>query len=88
MPQAVVPFELNSKSFTISIFIIMAVVRLLFIAQCALSRGPSYWVKATVWIMKRRVDAVSYGRTAMRGQSGPHSPRSAAEGIGLEILAV
>lgn len=42
MPQAVIPFKLNPKSFVIAIFVIMATVRLLFVVFGALLR----WWKA------------------------------------------
>jgi heme/copper-type cytochrome/quinol oxidase subunit 1 len=42
MPQAVIPFKLNTKSFVVAIFVIMASVRLLFAVFGALLR----WWKA------------------------------------------
>lgn len=66
MPESVMPFKLNSKSFIISIFVIMAIVRLLFVLLGALVRRPWLWKKVTVWKKTAQFDEL-YQRFAMSG---------------------
>jgi hypothetical protein len=66
MPESVLPFKLNSKSFIISIFVIMAIVRLLFILLGALVRRPWLWRKVTAWKKTTQLDEL-YQRFAMNG---------------------
>ena len=81
MPQAVVPFKLNFKSFIISIFVFIAVVRLVFLILDALIRHPSWWKQAACMpivqlgkLAHRLVAAVLYKWTALRrGNKGPET---------------
>lgn len=49
MPKELIPFKLNSKSFVVSILVIMAIVRLLFVLLGAIIRRPWLWKKAAGW---------------------------------------
>jgi len=60
MPEAVIPFKLNSRSFTIAIFVIMAVVRLLFVVLGALTRRPWWWKKITAWMKTMQLDETAH----------------------------
>lgn len=44
MPQAVIPFKLDSKSFIISILVIMGVIKLAFVILCAMP-SRTWWLK-------------------------------------------
>ena len=66
MPESVLPFKLNSKSFAISIFVIMAIVRLLFILLGMLVRRPWLWRKVTAWKKTEQLEEL-YQRFAMSG---------------------
>ena len=57
MPQAVIPFQLNHRSFIISIFVIMATVRLLFALGTLLHKWKS--INASVKAMSFNTMAVS-----------------------------
>jgi len=56
MPQAVIPFKLNFKSFAITILVIMVVVRLLFVILGALLRRSWWWKKITAWTKEMQLD--------------------------------
>jgi hypothetical protein len=88
LPQTVVPFQLNSKSFTVSIFIIIAVVRLLFVVLCALPRRPLWWIKTTAWLKRRQSDAVAYGRFMPRRGKITKGPDHTPDGLELKSLEV
>jgi hypothetical protein len=66
MPESVIPFKPNSKSFFISIFVIMAIVRLLFVLIGALVRRPWLWRKVAAWKKTIQLDELRQ-RFAMNG---------------------
>lgn len=53
MPQPVMHFNPNAKSFFIAVVVIMVVLRLLFALQDAFSNRSRWWKKVTQWIAKR-----------------------------------
>jgi hypothetical protein len=53
MPQAIMNFNPNAKSFFIAVVVIMVVLRLLFALQDAFSNRSRWWKKVTQWIAKR-----------------------------------
>jgi hypothetical protein len=94
MPQAVIPFKLNAKSFFIATLVIMAVVRLLFAVLGALLRQSWWWKKITTWVktmqldeMTRRLSTSHYGnRFALRGVRS--YPDRATEGVEMDTFGV
>lgn len=57
MPQ--IPFELNVKSFSTTVFIIMFVLRLLFVAHNVMLYLSRYWKRVFEIVMTVRLDEVT-----------------------------
>jgi hypothetical protein len=58
MPQELVPFKLNSKSFVIAVIVVMAVVRLSFSVLGTLPRRPRWIMKFTAWAKTIQLNGV------------------------------
>jgi hypothetical protein len=86
MPQAVIPFKLDSKSFIVTTFTIMVVVRLLFVVIRALLRQPWWWKKITAWMKKLQLDEMAHSRLALR--RGRIYPDRSTDDIEMDTLGV
>jgi hypothetical protein len=58
MPQAVIPFPQNFKSFVIANFVIIAVVRLVFVVLSASPRQPRWWKKLSTSFRTMQLDDI------------------------------
>jgi hypothetical protein len=88
MPQAVIPFKLDSKSFIIAIIVIMGLVRLSFVFLCALPHHSWWWKKIKAGVQTMHLDELSYGLPAIdfcsgltirRGRNQPDSTANSVE---------
>jgi len=85
MPQAVIPFKLNFKSFIISLFVIMAVVRLLFTLLGALLKRSWLWRKALAWKKAVQLEDMSQCFPMRRGRDFLDGPIGELEMDTLEV---
>ena len=60
MPQAVIPFKLNAKSFVIAVVVIMVVLRLLFSLHDAFLHRSRWWKKVTQCMATMQLDEISH----------------------------
>jgi hypothetical protein len=94
MPRAVIPFNLNSKSFLIAIFVAMVTTRLLFIVLGVFLRWPWWWKKITARIKAIQLDGIVHSlsisgydrRLALR--RGRNSPDEIIDGVEMETVGV
>jgi hypothetical protein len=77
------PFELSFKSFFVATLIIMAVIRLLFLA---LPRSSKWRPKLVAWVWKWQLHAIAYGRLVI--SRGAHPPAPTEDVVELETLEV
>lgn len=97
MPEAVIPFQPNFKSFIITIFVMMIVVRLLFVILGGLSRQPWRWRRFSAWIKTAQLDgirapwinsAVNYASDILSLARGRNHSTAMVEGIEMDTLNV
>jgi hypothetical protein len=81
MPESVIPFKLNSKSFVISILVIMAIVRLLFVLLGAIVRRPWLWKKAVAWKKMVQLDELCQHFGAGGNDCGLRARRSYTDDV-------
>jgi len=94
MPQAVIPFKQDPKSFILAILVIMVLVRLLFVLISALPRRPWWWNKITTWMrMMHRTEGANRRRVMNNYRrsliwNGDRSPERTTDLVEFETLEV
>lgn len=88
MPKSAVLFDLNNKSFTITVFVIMAVMKLLLVVPCVLPREPLWWSKITAWIRIRAWQLYPTANSRFALRRDIRNPDRTSDGVDMEVLEV
>jgi hypothetical protein len=94
MPDEVIPFKLNFKSFIISILVIMVMLRLLFVVQDVLLHRSWWWKRVTSLVktgqwdeMAQRLLTNIYNSVPLRRRGRTFAERT-TDGVEMETFEV